>query len=126
VATDTIFDTQDQQHQPGSIVVIHKAASPKQTSDKLFATVALSPPKTPIPTPPQQVSPKVQTPTKPLQAKPDTKKVSPAKGEQQSKKGTNPYKGKGPSKPKLVTMSQKIVDFVALQFLQFFLNSIPP
>jgi len=109
VATDTFLDTQDPQHQPGSIVVHHRAASPKQTSAKTFASIA-STPKTPTLPPPQQASPKVKTPTKPLQAKMDTKKVSPPKGEQQSKKGPNPYKGKGTSKPKLVTMSQKIVE----------------
>jgi len=40
----------------------------------------------------------------------DAKKSPPAKGEQQSKKGSNQFKGKGNSKPKPVTMSQKIVD----------------
>jgi len=88
VATNTILDTTDPQHQPGSMVVIHKAVSPKQTSAKTFASIA-STPKTPILALPQQASPKVQTPTKPLQAKTDTKKVSPTKGEQQTKKGPN-------------------------------------
>jgi len=79
VAVDAILDMQDPQHQPGSIVVIHKHASPKQTSAKTFAAAA-STPKTPISAPPQKVSPKVQTPAKPLRAKTDTKKASPTKG----------------------------------------------
>jgi len=79
VATDTILDTTDPQHQPGSVVVIHKAASPEQTSAKTFASVALTPKtplKTPTSAPPQQASPKVQTPTTPIQAKTDGYKQS--------------------------------------------------
>jgi len=109
VAMDAILDTHDPQHQPGSTVVHHRAARPKQTSAKTFASVA-STPKTPTLAPPQQVSPEVQTPTKPVQAKTDTKKVSPTNWEQQSKKSCNLHKGKGASKSKSVTMSQKIVE----------------
>jgi len=106
VATDTILNTADPGHQPGSVVVCHMAANPKQTGAKTFASVA-STPKTPTLAPPQQASAKVQTPTKPLQAKTDTKKTSPIKGQQQSKKGPNQCKGKGNSKPKAVTVDQK-------------------
>jgi len=109
VATDTLLDSTDPQHQPGSVTVHHQAPSLKQASTKTFASVA-STPKAPILATPQQASPKVQTPTKPLQAKTDTKKTPPAKGEQQSKKGPNQYKGKGNSKLKSVTMSQTLVD----------------
>ena len=109
VATDTILDTTDPGHQPGSMVVHHMAASPKQTGVNTFASIA-STPKTPTVALPQQASTKVQTPTKPLQAKTETKKASPIKGEQQSKKGPNQNKGKGNSKPKSVTMDQKIFD----------------
>jgi len=109
VATDMLLNTTDPGHQPGSMVVHHMAASPKQTGAKTFASAALTP-KTPTLATPQQAIPKVQTPTKPLQAKTDTKKGSPLKGEQQSKKKPNQFKGKGKLKPKPVTMSQKIVD----------------
>jgi len=109
VATDTLLDTTDPGHQPGSMVVHCMAASPKQTGAKTFASVA-STPKTPTLAMPQQAIPKVQTPTKPLQAKTDTKKGSPIKGEQQSKKGPIQFKGKGNPKPKPVTVSEKIVD----------------
>jgi len=109
VATDTILNSTDPQHQPGSMTVHHQTPSPKQANTKTFASVA-SAPKTPILATPQQASPKVQTPTKPLQAKTDAKKTPPTKGERHSKKGPNQYKGKGNSKSKPVTMSQKIVD----------------
>jgi len=66
VAMDTIYDTTDPQHQPGSMTVHHQAPSPKQASAKTFASVA-STPKTPVLATPQQASHKVQTPTKPLQ-----------------------------------------------------------
>jgi len=108
VATDTIYDSSNPQHQPGSMTVHHQAPSPKQASAKTFASVA-STPKTPMLAKPQQAGPKVQTPTKPLHAKTDAKKAPPAKGEQQSKKGPSQFKGKGNPKPKSVTMSQKTV-----------------
>jgi len=112
VATDTICTKQDPQHQPGSIVVVHNVASPKQTSTKSLVAPT-STPNTHILAQPQQISPKVQTPTKTSQAKTDMKKASPVKGEQQSMKGPKPYKGKGPSKPtekKPLTMNQKIAE----------------
>jgi len=52
----------------------------------------------------------VQSPIKPIQAKTDAKKTSSNKGKQASKKGPNQFKGKVDSKPKQVTMSQKIAD----------------
>jgi len=109
VATDMLLESTDPEHQPGSMTVHHLAHSPKPASTKTFASVA-STPKTPTATKPQQASPMVQTPTKPLQAKTDAKKTSPNKGKQASKKGPNQFKGKVDSKPKQVTMSQKLVD----------------
>jgi len=47
VARDTILDSTDPQHQPGSMTVHHQAPSPKQASTKTFASVA-STPKTPV------------------------------------------------------------------------------
>jgi hypothetical protein len=91
VAMDTILDTTDPGYQPGSMVVHHMAASPKQAGTKTFASVAPTP-KTPTLATPQQANPKVHTPTKPLQAKMDRKKASPAKGEQQSKKRPSQHK----------------------------------
>jgi len=43
VATDTICDTIDPQHQPGSVTAHHQAPSPKQASTKTFASVASTP-----------------------------------------------------------------------------------
>jgi len=55
VATDTILESTDPQHQPGSLAVHHQAPSPKQASTKTFASVALTP-KSPILATPTQAS----------------------------------------------------------------------
>jgi len=109
VATDMLLESTDPQHQPGSMTVNHLALSPQQASAKTFASVA-STPKTPTVTKPQQTSPTAQTPTKHVHAKTDAKKTSPTKGKQASKKGPNQFKGKADSKPKQVTMSQKLAN----------------
>jgi len=108
VATDMLLKSMDPQHQPGSMTVHHVAPSPKQASTKTFASVAST--QTPTVTKPQQASPMVQTQNKPLQAKMDAKKTLPNKGKQAFKKGPNQFKGKVDSKPKQVTMSQKLAD----------------
>jgi len=102
-----LLDLSDPKHQPGSMTVSHHSPSPKQAKAKTFASVA-STPKTPAKT--QQTSPVTQTPTKPVRAKADVKKTSPVKGKQLPKKGPNQFKGKVDSKPKQVTLSQKLAD----------------
>jgi len=58
----------------------------------------------------QQTSPTKQTLTKPVQAKTDGKKTSPIKGKPSPTKTPNRHKGKVNSKPKQVTLSQKLAD----------------
>jgi len=100
-----LLESTDPGHKPGSVTVNHLAPSPKPTSVKTFASVTLTPKVKP-----QQASPTVQTPTKPLQAKTDAKKTSPNKAKQAPKNGPNQFKGKVDSKPKQVTMSQKLAN----------------
>jgi len=100
-----LLESTDPGHKPGSVTVNHLAPSPKPTNVKTFASVASTPKVKP-----QQASPTVQTPTKPLQAKTDAKKTSPNKGKQAPKNGPNQFKGKVDSKPKQMTMSQKLAD----------------
>jgi len=71
-------------------------------------TSVVSTPKTPAKT--QQTSPTKQTPTKPVRAKADVKKTSPIKVKQSPKKAPNQHKGKVASKPKQVTLSQKLAN----------------
>jgi len=82
-------------------------SSPKQAKTIAFASV-VSTPKTPAKT--QQTSPTKQTPTKPVRAKADVKKTSPIKGKPSPTKTPNRPKGKVFSKPKQVTLSQKLAD----------------
>jgi len=105
VATDMLLETTDPGHKPGSVTVHHLAPSPKPTSTKTFASVASAPKVKP-----QQASPTVQAPAKPLQAKTDAKKTSPNKAKQVPKNEPKQFKGKVDSKPKQVTMSQKLAD----------------
>jgi len=100
-----LLETTDPGHKPGSVTVNHLAPSPKPTSAKTFASVALTPKVKP-----QQASLTVQTPTKPLQVKTDAKKTSPNKAKQAPKNEPKQFKGKVHSKPKQVTMSQKLAD----------------
>jgi len=105
VARDMLLESTDPGHKPGSMTVNHLVPSPKPTSVKTFASVASTPKVKP-----QQASPTVQTSTKPLHAKTDAKKAPPNKVKQAPKNGPNQFKGKVDSKPKQVTMSQKLAD----------------
>jgi len=107
VAVDMLLESSDPKHQPGSMMVSHHAPSPEQAKAKTFASVALTP-KTPAKT--QQTSPATQTPTKPVRAKADVKKTSPIEGKQSPKKAPDQHKGKVDSKPRQVTLSQKLAD----------------
>ena len=107
VAMDMLPKSTDPQPQSGSKTANQRVPSPKQAKTKTFASVA-STPKTPAKT--QQTSPTTQTPTKPVRAKADTKKTSPTKGKQAPKKAPNQFKGKIDSKPKQMTLSQKLAD----------------
>jgi len=107
VATDVLLDSSDPKHQPGSVTVSNHPPSPKPVKTITFASVVLTPkasPKT------QQTSPTKQTPTKSVQAKADVKKASPNKGKPSPTKTPNRSKGKVFSKPKQVTLSQKLAD----------------
>ena len=89
------------------MTVSNHPPSPKPVKNVTFASVVSTPkasPKT------QQTSPTKQTPAKPAQAKADVKKASPAKGKQSSAKTPNRSKGKVFSKPKQVTLSQKLAN----------------
>jgi len=107
VATDMLLDSSDPNHKPGTMTASNHPPSPKQTKTITFVSV-ISTPKAPPKT--QQTSPTKQTPTKPAQAKADVKKASPIKEKQSPTKTPNRSKGKVFSKPKQVTLSQKLAD----------------
>jgi len=107
VASDTLSKSTDSPPKSESKTANQVVPSPKQAKTKTFASVALTP-KTPAKT--QQTSPTKQTPTKPVRAKADVKKTSPIKGKQSPMKAPNQFKGKVDSKPKQVTLSQKLAE----------------
>jgi len=104
VATDMLLESSDPNYKPGTVTVSNPPPSPKPVKTITFASV-VSTPKAPPKT--QQTSPTKQTPTKPAQAKADVKKASPTKGKPSPTKTPN---RKVFSKPKQVTLSQKLAD----------------
>jgi len=107
VASDTLSNSTGSQPKSGSKAADQVVPSPKKVKTIAFASVVLTP-KTPAKT--QQTSPTKQTPTEPAQAEADVKKASPAEGKQSPTKTPNRSKGKVFSKPKQVTLSQKLAD----------------
>jgi len=106
-ASDALPNSTDSQPESDSKTADQVVPSPNQAKTITFASV-VSTPKTPAKT--QQTGPAKQTPTKPVRAKADVKKTSPIEGKQSPTKTPNRLKGKVDSKPKQVTLSQKLAD----------------